>query len=222
MGIGITANSFSKLNYSVVAVDIDPVVLEFAQTYFELSNVELKVMGGREYLNTLGNGTIDYLCHDVFTGGSSPQLLFSTEFFEIAKSKLKANGVFTINLVSHLIPGRDMPLKLLLQTLNKHFKHIHGYRDGTINVEHVQNIVLYCTDFEIKYRPFTAEDVMGSDMRRLFLNNMEEFRIRLEIEGGEILTDANEKLNKNSFDQQFEHWTVMNMMVDKNTWIQYE
>eukprot|EP00835_Amoeboradix_gromovi_P003113 NODE_194_length_15414_cov_0.324127.p10 type:complete len:181 gc:universal NODE_194_length_15414_cov_0.324127:11486-12028(+) len=180
-------------------------------------------MDGRSYLTSLQDYSVDFLCHDVFSGGSSPSLLFSNEFFGIAEKKLKKNGVLTINLLSHLVSGKNKVLKLLLSTLRQHFKHIDGYRDGTISEKYMQNIVLYCTNFEISYRDYNEEDEMGSQMRSVFLKEMKNFKITLEYEDdGFLLTDSNNELNTNSYHNQFEHFVVMNKMVDTNTWIQYE
>eukprot|EP00834_Sanchytrium_tribonematis_P001914 NODE_51_length_31136_cov_0.357670.p2 type:complete len:510 gc:universal NODE_51_length_31136_cov_0.357670:15114-13585(-) len=222
VGIGVTANSFGKLDYKVYAVDIDPVVISFAKNYFGLSGVETISKGGREFLESLKDNSIDYLCHDVFTGGSSPSFLFSTEFFALTKRKLKDNGILTVNLVSHLVPGKDAPLRLLYSTLAQHFKYIDGYRDGTLDIEYVQNIVLYCTNFPIEYRSYNTEDALNSKMRTMFLERMNEFKVMLDLVPDVVLTDISTDLNDHSFDQQFDHWQVMNEMVDKNIWVNYE
>ena len=224
VGIGITANSFGHLGYNTTAVDIDPIVLKAAVDYFNLKDVDLVTMGGREYLETLSNHSVDYLCHDVFTGGQSPHSLFSFEFFELVLTKLKPNGIFTINIVSHIVSPKNKPLRLLHNTLKSHFKHIHAYRDGSIPITSVQNIVFYCTLFNIKYREPTFADHQNSNIRRFVLDNMNKFKLDLsELEPiNEVLRDDNNLLNSESFDQQFDHWSVMNEMVHKRTWLQFE
>lgn len=79
-------------------VEIDPVVHDFAQQYFDLPSNHTSIIqdavpfveqntGGKKY---------DYIIHDVFTGGVEPIALFTSEFLQGLKNMLKSDGVIAI------------------------------------------------------------------------------------------------------------------------------
>jgi spermidine synthase len=84
-------------------VEIDPVVHEFAQKYFQLPTNHTPVIADAvAYTAKLVNESsqpFDYIVHDVFTGGAEPIPLFTLEFLQGLNSLLKPDGVIAI--VSH-------------------------------------------------------------------------------------------------------------------------
>lgn len=97
--MGITAKSFYNFGMNVTAVEIDPVVHRFAEQYFGLPKLQKVVYeDGRGFIEN--NAEIgekwDYIVHDVFTGGSLPQRLFTMEMWHVTRFVLAKHGVLAV------------------------------------------------------------------------------------------------------------------------------
>jgi spermidine synthase len=79
---------------NVSIVEIDPVVHQFAEEYFGLPTLPVAYQDGREFLKR--NEKWDYIVHDVFTGGSVPEHLFTAEMWSSTKGALADNGVLAV------------------------------------------------------------------------------------------------------------------------------
>jgi spermidine synthase len=102
LGVGVTAKSFYKLGINVSVVEIDPVVHRFAEKYFGLRNVLVLHEDGRDFVKRSARKgeKWDYILHDVFTGGSFPAHLFTTEMWALTKDILYDDGVLAV-VTSH-------------------------------------------------------------------------------------------------------------------------
>lgn len=100
LGIGTTPSALVSHGIDTTVVEIDPVVYEFAQKYFELrENNPAVVEDAVKYTARAANETkevYDYIVHDVFTGGAEPVDLFTLEFFQNLYTLLKPDGVVAI------------------------------------------------------------------------------------------------------------------------------
>jgi spermidine synthase len=85
---------------NVSAVEIDPVVHQFAEDYFGLPKLKGTVAyeDGRTFIERSVKTVEkwDYIVHDVFSGGSVPGHLFTTEIWASTKSVLAENGVLAV------------------------------------------------------------------------------------------------------------------------------
>jgi spermidine synthase len=100
MGIGTTPAALVAHGIDTTVVEIDPVVHEFAQKYFQLpknhtSVIEDAVTYAERQANT-SETRYDYIVHDVFTGGAEPIPLFTLEFLQSLHTLLKPGGVIAI------------------------------------------------------------------------------------------------------------------------------
>lgn len=89
---------------NTTVLEIDPVVADFAQRYFQLpSNFTTVVEDAVAYASRVASDPqgrrFDYVVHDVFTGGAEPIPLFTQEFIQHLYDLLTPNGVVAI--VSH-------------------------------------------------------------------------------------------------------------------------
>src|SRR5271170_3509021 len=102
LGVGITAKSFHRFGINVTAIEIDPVVHQFAEAYFGLPKINV-VHGDGRFVIKGSDAKWDYIIHDVFTGGSVPAHLFTMEMWTSVKQVLAENGViavvFSVNLL---------------------------------------------------------------------------------------------------------------------------
>lgn len=93
--MGITAKSLHKFGVNVTAIEIDPVVHEFAQKYFGLPQLKVFYKDGRAFIEESAEKW-DYIIHDVFTGGSVPSHLFTMEMWSAVKERLSQDGVVVV------------------------------------------------------------------------------------------------------------------------------
>jgi Spermine/spermidine synthase domain len=95
LGIGITANYFDKCGNNVTAIEIDPVVYQFAEEYFGLRKLRVLHQDGRKFVQD-AEEMWDIVIHDVFSGGSVPGSLFTLEMWEAVRRVLKEKGVLAV------------------------------------------------------------------------------------------------------------------------------
>jgi spermidine synthase len=93
--VGITAKSFHQSGLNVSVVEIDPVVHEFAEQYFGLPKLAVAYEDGRAFVERAGEKW-DYIVHDVFTGGSVPGHLFTSEMWDATRAALADTGVLAV------------------------------------------------------------------------------------------------------------------------------
>lgn len=107
MGIGTAPSALVSHGIETTVVEIDPVVYEFAQKYFQLrENHPAVIEDAVKYTNRAANETknvYDYIIHDVFTGGVEPVDLFTFEFFQNLYTLLKPDGVIAIVRIFYYI-----------------------------------------------------------------------------------------------------------------------
>ena len=99
-GVGTSPGAFIAHGINTTIVEIDPVVLDYASKYFDLSpNHNAVVADAVSYMSDVANSTderYDYIIHDVFTGGAEPVNLFTQEFMANLHAALKPDGVIAI------------------------------------------------------------------------------------------------------------------------------
>jgi spermidine synthase len=81
-------------------VELDPVVHEFATTYFELpTNHTAYITDAVPWVAETSKSqpeSFDFIVHDVFTGGAEPTALFTLEFLQGLYNLLKEDGSIAI------------------------------------------------------------------------------------------------------------------------------
>lgn len=119
LGIGTTPSALMAHGINTTVVEIDPVVYDFAVTYFGLPPNHISIIeDATTYVETTRRAGrqgehYDYIIHDVFTGGAEPAALFTTDFIQGLWHLLKPDGVIAI--VSQPL-RRCIPYKLLNPT----------------------------------------------------------------------------------------------------------
>lgn len=99
LGVGTSASALILHGVNTTTVEIDPVVYEFAKTYFGLpSNHQSVIEDALVYVEHAAKNqySYDYIIHDVFTGGAEPAELFTVEFISGLRQLLKPGGVIAI------------------------------------------------------------------------------------------------------------------------------
>lgn len=120
-GVGTSPGAFIAHGINTTIVEIDPVVMDYASKYFDLSPKHNGVVADAvRYMEDVANSTedrYDYIIHDVFTGGAEPVNLFTHEFMTNLQASLKPEGVITIvRLLRYLCKSRLTSYRTMLRT----------------------------------------------------------------------------------------------------------
>lgn len=128
----------------VSVVEIDPVVVEVAHTYFLLprSNprLDITVMDGRKYLETAG--VYDLIVLDAYSHTYVPFHLMTDEFIALVDSHLSEDGVFVANMIGSLLGDTSELLWSQTLTTQNNIPYVDLYRTKFISDGIVQNICL--------------------------------------------------------------------------------
>ncbi|KZV96373.1 S-adenosyl-L-methionine-dependent methyltransferase [Exidia glandulosa HHB12029] len=244
LGIGVSAGSFIHHGMHTTVVEIDPVVYDYARTYFGLREPHaVHLTDARGWVHTQAaqptpTHKYDIVVHDCFSGGSVPGHIFTLEFWGDLQKLLAPDGVVAVNYAGYL--GSN-PARGILATLLAAFTQCRIFHDS-LATDHDDseflNMVFFCTNAEtpMTFRKATPKDSFKSIMReRLF-----EAWPRLEVSHGRIskgsnateadeewkeeerkdwvLTDAKNPLAEWQHQSALEHWHLMRGIMSDVYW----
>ena len=129
LGTGKTANDLDSMGFSVDAVELEPVVIDFARRFFDYKG-EVVEADGLEYLKKTKK-CWDVILMDAFSGGEFPVHLVSREAFTLMKRRLSSvNGLLAIRLLSR---PDDPGVQNMLQygTMGVYHKQMFGSGIGS-------------------------------------------------------------------------------------------
>jgi spermidine synthase len=123
LGGGSVAKSWHRHDWSVDAVEIDPLVDRVAREYFGFDSTEARVyrMDGRRFLLSTA-GAYDVIALDAFGSSSIPFHLASREAFALMASRLAPDGVFVLN--AQAIGWNAAIVRSLAATLKTQFPNV--------------------------------------------------------------------------------------------------
>jgi hypothetical protein len=134
---------------------------------------------------------------------------------ELQKS-LNRNGVLVVNMVGSI---EDRSLTAVMSTLLHSFEYCRAFRDPLDQGSGPTNIAVFCRSVPIGFRNPTEDDFLNSIMRERALSTFSDHEI--EISGGEVITDANNKLGEWQINDALEHWRVIRKVLADQVWINY-
>jgi spermidine synthase len=136
---------------TIETVEIDPVVLEVARTYFQFwpgERQKVQVADGRMFLRR-STRNYDLIVLDAYVqgryGSSLPQHLATKEFFVIARDHLTTNGIVAYNVIGSLTGYRAEIVGAIYRTLNSVFPRVYLFPARTS-----RNIVMIATKTSVK------------------------------------------------------------------------
>ncbi|KAM3150702.1 hypothetical protein ABEW05_008955 [Botrytis cinerea] len=191
LGIGTTPAALISHGIHTTLVEIDPVVVDFAQKYFSLPEPQETIIDDAVSVasNFAAQGKkFNYIVHDVFTGGAEPVELFTYEFLKDLHDILEPGGVIAINFAGDfLLP----PFVIIHRTIRSLFSACRIYREAEAPTDqHIAetgqdftNMVIFCTKPlsetpslgpetsapSITFRKPIEKDFLRSNARRAFL-----------------------------------------------------
>ncbi len=123
LGGGSLAAAYTRADWRVDAVEIDPDVTRLAREYFYLKDHHARVhhQDGRRYLIDTDRG-YDVIIMDAFGSGLIPFHLITREAFALARSRLKPGGVLALN--AWAAGWDDAIVGALAATLRTQFAHV--------------------------------------------------------------------------------------------------
>ncbi|KKA29208.1 hypothetical protein TD95_000954 [Thielaviopsis punctulata] len=242
LGIGTTPGAFITHGIDTTIVEIDPVVHEFAEKYFDLPTNHTSVIEDAvSYTAGLAKTapeSFDYIVHDVFTGGAEPVPLFTLEFLQGLYDLLKPDGVIAIHPRSHpqnyagdfFLP----PSKAVVKTIRTIFPSCRIFREMERMTEDqvkqqnqdFSNMVIFCrkTAEPLTFRAAVAADFLGTGTRKMTLQP------RFEVLDSDFKAVGETKIVMNNDTSQLAeyrdssavgHWTIMREVVPPTVWNQW-
>jgi spermidine synthase len=144
------------------AVELDPVVVDVAYRFFELprdDRLQVAVEDGRRYLDD-NEGRYDAILIDAFFADAIPFHLFTTEFMELARSRLNPGGVIMTNAIGSIAGPRSRLFRSVYRTYRAVFPTVlvhpvilGGDEDDTA----VRNLILVATEGAAPAKPFLVD-----------------------------------------------------------------
>ncbi|KAI8723943.1 hypothetical protein NCS52_00251100 [Fusarium sp. LHS14.1] len=233
LGIGTTPSALVSHGIDTTVVEIDPVVHEFAQKYFNMrQNNPPAIADAVSYTANLVNQSksYDYIVHDVFTGGAEPVDLFTLEFLQGLGALLKPDGVIAINYAGDF--GLPAP-QLIYRTIKQVFPSCRIFRESPREEANVErwgsdftNMVIFCrkTPGDITFRRPVPSDFLRSRARQAFLAPQHEVREQefLDSEDTDVLAkNRTGKVTKWHQKSAAGHWKIMRSVLPGKIWEQW-
>ncbi|WAO85725.1 Hypothetical protein NCS54_00297300 [Fusarium falciforme] len=233
LGIGTTPSALVSHGIDTTVVEIDPVVHEFAQKYFNMrQNNPPAIADAVSYTANLVNQSksYDYIVHDVFTGGAEPVDLFTLEFLQGLGTLLKPDGVIAINYAGDF----SLPApQLIYRTIKQVFPSCRIFRESPREEANVErwgsdftNMVIFCrkTPGDIAFRRPVPSDFLRSRARQAFLAPQHEVREQefLDSDDTDVLAkNRTGKVTKWHQKSAAGHWKIMRSVLPGKIWEQW-
>ena len=125
LGGGSVAKHYSRNDWTVDAVEIDPLVIDVAYRFFGLDSTAARVsrMDGRQYIASTPH-RYDVIVLDAFGSSSIPFHLVTKEVFGLAASRLTPKGILVLNVQA--IGWNDTIVRSLAATLKTCFPNVRA------------------------------------------------------------------------------------------------
>ncbi|KAL2914314.1 hypothetical protein HK105_206086 [Polyrhizophydium stewartii] len=224
LGIGVTAKTLARAGIAVDVVELDPVVYEYARSYFDLPEPRARYLGdGRVYIDSVAaDQSYDYVLHDVFTGGVVPGPMFSIEAVQSVKRILKSDGVLAMNYVGRIETNGT---RAVIKTLQSAFSHIQLFVESLEYIESetaMYNMVIFAADFEMEFAKPTRADLAVGGVYVSMLETFRDNRVPLEriMTDPEVrvITDKHNPLAGMQVESARKHWGVMRQLFKSEFW----
>ncbi|EGF81420.1 hypothetical protein BATDEDRAFT_23830 [Batrachochytrium dendrobatidis JAM81] len=224
LGIGVTVSTLLRAGIAVDIVELDPVVYDYAKSYFNLSTSCLAHIGdGRHFIDHVATpASYDYVLHDVFTGGVVPGNLFTIEAVTAIKRILKPNGIMALNYVGSI---QGNATQAVLATLLAVFPHIQGYvesREAMEVSDAMYNMVLFASQTPIEFSEATAQDMQVGGIYAQMLARFKQLRLPDTMvnkkDDLKAITDRYNPLATLQADSALQHWKVMRQLFSVKFW----
>ncbi|ULL13953.1 spermidine synthase [Paenibacillus sp. H1-7] len=149
-GIGTIAGRYPDKRVTVA--EIDETVVQLSRRFFGYSGDNVVIGDGRQMLESVPPGSLDYIVLDAFTAKGTPMHLLSAECFAMTKEKLRAGGAILLNLMGK--GGSDRLINAIYSTLAETYACTKAFvlqGEGSDKTEW-HNVILIAGSRDMDYR----------------------------------------------------------------------
>lgn len=224
IGLGIGSLPMALLPHGITSdvVEIDPIVVRYAQTYFGFTTAGIvSATDGRTFLNGAPHNHYDIVVHDTFTGGSTPEHLLSLEVLQTIHGVLRPGGVLALDFLGYQRGARAEASWAIMRTLRSVFKIVRAYRDMSPDAtpDSISNIVFFASDGPLDAQ-IPGDARFENDVCADTLRSLQSWEILRDIPSGLIITDSRNPLSRLQVAVASEHFDFMRHLMPKEIWIQ--
>lgn len=155
--VGLGGGSIQKRfrrDYPEITIDVaelDPMVVEVAKRFFavkEDTRLQITIQDGRLFLRR-AQQRYDIIILDAYFADSIPFHLATTEFVQLAKSRLEPGGIIVSNIIGALDGPRSSLFRAMYKTFGTAFPGLYSFPTAYrpyLDPEIIRNIVLVATN----------------------------------------------------------------------------
>jgi predicted membrane-bound spermidine synthase len=190
LGGGSVLKSFYEDDWDVQAVEVDPEIITIEKKYFNPVPGFDNIVNddGREFLRTTDR-TYDLIVLDAFGSSSVPFHLTTVEAFELAKSRLKDDGIMAVNIEA--VGWNDIIVGSLAKTLQRVFSNVLALPIAE-PPDQLGNVILLASDKPLELTAPLERDYWKTDYRfsdQYERNHAWDNRFVPDMKGAILLTD---------------------------------
>ena len=144
VGAGLHSRALALYGIDIQGVEIDPAVIELAKKHFDFMS-DVHIEDGRAFLMR-DKQRYDTIILDAFLGGTSPEHLYTKEFFRLVEEHLNSDGIFAVRLIGY---PEHPAIQAVTRTIEEVFPNITSVQSGIAN--ELQHVFVFASraDFEL-------------------------------------------------------------------------
>ncbi len=220
LGSGSLPTALSPRGVRSDVVEIDPAIVRFAKGYFGfVPNGGVYVEDARRYVRDTSEN-YDFIVHDMFTGGVTPDHLMSTEIFSELRELLTPEGVLAVNFVGFQSAPKNTATLALMATLRSVFPHVRAFRDKdpAKDPDKLGNIIFFASKVPLELHIPAGERFFDGTCAQI-LPALSEWELTARLAGGQVVTDEHNPLARHQLASAAEHYHAMNQLLPIGVWV---
>jgi SAM-dependent methyltransferase len=220
LGTGALPTALGAEGIQVDVVEIDPVVVRFARSYFGFATRgEVYEEDARTFLRRT-ESRYDLVVHDTFTGGTTPEHLLSLEVLRRIRDLLRPGGVLALNFVGYQNGPKAEASWAVARTLRAVFPMVRTFGDGTPGDEPdaAGNLIFFASDDALTFAiPENAH--FENERCERVLRSFQGWEVLQRVPGGPLITDSRNPLARLQLPIAEEHFDAMNKLLPVEVWL---
>jgi predicted membrane-bound spermidine synthase len=220
LGIGSLPTVLERRGVRADVVEIDPAVVRFARTYFGFSTRgETFVEDARTFLRR-SDRRYDFIVHDTFTGGTTPEHLLSLEVIARIHELLRPGGVLALNFVGYQDGPNAEATWAVARTLRAVFPKVRTFRDSAPSdrPDSPTNLIFFASDDALEFLiPPNAR--FENSLCEQVLRSFQNWEVLTQVPNGPLITDGLNPLARLQIAVAEAHFYAMNELLPIAVWL---